>query len=522
MRIAVDRAICEHSSMTSTHAPSAAGSAVPRLRDPELLRHDLFIDGTWVPASDGARFDIVDPATGATVGAVASATRDDTRRAIDAAAAAFPAWAALTAKERAAILRRWYDLIVDAADDLAAILTAEQGKPFLEARGEILYGAAFIEWFAEEAKRVYGETIPSNVADRRMLVLKQPIGVCAAITPWNFPMAMIPRKAGPALAAGCTMVLKPASATPYSALALGELARRAGVPAGVFSIVPGSASVVGDELARNPVVRKLTFTGSTEVGRQLMAKCAGTIKKVSLELGGNAPLIVFDDADLEVAVEGAIASKFRNTGQTCVCANRVLAQDGIYDEFVARFSEAVRAMRVGNGFDEGVELGPLIDDAAVEKVEEHIADAVEHGATVATGGKRHELGGTFFEPTVLAGASPEMKIAHEETFGPVAPVFRFSTEEEAIELANSTESGLAAYFFAGDVGRVWRVGEALEFGIVGVNTGLFSYEGAPFGGLKESGIGREGSHHGIDEFLEIKYLCIGAVNRRENAVGDGR
>jgi succinate-semialdehyde dehydrogenase/glutarate-semialdehyde dehydrogenase len=427
-------------------------------------------------------------------------------------ALAFPDWAARTAKERAAILRRWFDLIVAAADDLGAILTAEQGKPFPEARAEILFGAAFIEWFAEEAKRVYGETIPQNTGDRRLFVLKQPIGVCAAITPWNFPMAMIPRKAGPAIAAGCTMVLKPASATPLSALALAELADRAGLPAGVFSVVPGSSAVVGDELATSPTVRKLTFTGSTEVGKQLLVKCAGTVKKVSLELGGNAPLIVFDDADLDVAVEGAIASKFRNAGQTCVCANRILVQDGIHDAFVERFSAAVGALRVGPGFDDGVEQGPLIDEAAVAKVEEHIDDALLGGARVTAGGGRHALGGTFFEPTVLVGTTPSMKIAHEETFGPVAPIFRFTTEQQAVELANRTESGLAAYFFAGDIARVWRVGEQLEFGIVAVNTGVFSYEGAPFGGYKESGIGREGSRHGIDEFLELKYLCLGAVS----------
>jgi succinate-semialdehyde dehydrogenase / glutarate-semialdehyde dehydrogenase len=489
----------------------APASVASRLRDPELLRLDLFVDGAWTPASDGARFDVTDPGTGEPVGAVASATRADVRRAIDAAAEALPAWAARPATERARIMRRWFDLIVENADDLAAILTAEQGKPVAEAKGEILYGAAFIEWFAEEAKRVYGETIPTNVAGRRLLVLKQPIGVCAAITPWNFPMAMIPRKAGPALAAGCTMVLKPASATPLSALALAELADRAGLPAGVFGVVPGAASVVGDELATNPIVRKLTFTGSTEVGRELMAKCAGTIKKVSLELGGNAPLIVFDDADLDTAVEGAIASKFRNTGQTCVCANRLLVQDGIHDAFVERFSAAVAAMRVGNGFEDGVELGPLIDDAAVEKVEEHLADALERGATVTTGGGRHALGGTFFDPTVLVGATAEMRVAREETFGPLAPIFRFSTEEEAIRIANATEYGLAAYFFAADNARIWRVGEALEFGIVGINTGAFSYEGAPFGGVKESGIGREGSHHGIDEFVEVKYLAIGGI-----------
>ncbi len=493
-------------------ATAPAPTVLSRLADPDLLRDDLFVGGEWVPSSDDGRFDVTDPATGELVASVASATRDDTRRAIDAAAAAFPAWAALTGRERAALMRRWFDLIVGAADDLAGILTAEQGKPVGEAKGEILYGAAFIEWFAEEAKRVYGETIPPNLPDRRLLAIKQPIGVCAAITPWNFPMAMIPRKAGPALAAGCTMVLKPASATPLSALALAELGRRAGLPAGVFSVVPGSASVVGDELATNPTVRKLTFTGSTEVGKELMAKCAQTMKKVSLELGGNAPLIVFDDADVDVAVEGAIASKFRNTGQTCVCANRILVQDGIHDAFVERFAAAVRALPVGNGFDDGVEQGPLIDDAAVAKVEDHIEDALAHGATVVAGGSRHELGGTFFEPTVLDDATPAMRIAHEETFGPVAPVFRFGTEEEAIELANATPFGLAAYFFARDNARIWRVGEALEFGIVAVNTGLFSYEGAPFGGVKESGIGREGSHHGIDEFVELKYLCVAAVD----------
>ena len=497
--------------MTVSVAP-AADRVRSRLRDPELFRDDLFIEGTWVPSEDGTRLEVVDPADGLPLGSVASATRDDVRRAIDAADRALPAWAALPAKERSAILHRWFDLMVESADDLAVILTAEQGKPLPEAKGEILYGAAFVEWFAEEAKRVYGETIPANAASRRMVVLKQPIGVCAAITPWNFPMAMITRKAGPALAAGCTMVAKPASATPFSALALAELAQRAGVPPGVFAVVPGSSSVVGDELATNPTVRKLTFTGSTEVGRELMAKCAGTIKKVSLELGGNAPLLVFDDADLDAAVDGAIASKFRNTGQTCVCANRLLVQDGIHDAFVKRLSEAVRALHVGNGFDDGVEQGPLIDDAAVAKVEEHISDALAQGAAVAAGGTRHELGGTFFEPTVITGATQGMRVAREETFGPLAPVFRFTDEAQAIALANATEFGLAAYLFTRDVGRVWRVGEALEFGIVGVNTGVFSYEGAPFGGVKQSGIGREGSRHGIDEFLELKYLCIDGID----------
>jgi succinate-semialdehyde dehydrogenase/glutarate-semialdehyde dehydrogenase len=447
------------------------------------------------------------------VGRVASASREDTVRAIEAAERALPAWSARTAKDRAAVMRRWFDLMVAHADDLAAILTAEQGKPLKEAKGEILYGAAFIEWFAEEAKRVYGETIPTNAEGRRILVLQQPIGVCAAITPWNFPMAMITRKAGPALAAGCTMVLKPASATPLSALAMAELAVRAGIPAGVFSVLPGSAAVVGDELATNPIVRKLTFTGSTAVGKSLMAKCAGTVKKVSLELGGNAPVLVFDDADLETAVAGTIASKFRNTGQTCVCANRILVQSGIYDAFVRRLSEAVSALRVGDGFEPDVEQGPLIDEAAVEKVEEHIADALGSGAEVLVGGKRHRLGGTFFEPTVLSGVTPSMRVSREETFGPLAPVFRFETEEEGIRLANATEFGLAAYYFTRDLGRVWRVGEALEFGVVGVNTGIISYEGAPFGGVKESGIGREGSRHGIADFLETKYLCVAGLER---------
>jgi succinate-semialdehyde dehydrogenase / glutarate-semialdehyde dehydrogenase len=492
---------------------SATARAHERLVDRALLRHDLFIDGEWSPAAGGRRFDVVDPATGEPIGAVASAGLDDARRAIAAADAALPIWAARPAPERSALLRRWHDLIVAAADDLAVILTAEQGKPLAEAKGEILYGAAFVEWFAEEAKRVYGETIPPNQADRRLVVLKQPVGVCAAITPWNFPTAMIARKAGPALAAGCTMVVKPASATPHSALALAELAARAGLPPGVLNVVPGPASVVGEELAANPTVRKLTFTGSTEVGKHLMARCAGTVKKVSLELGGNAPLIVFDDADLDSAVEGVIASKFRNSGQTCVCPNRVLVQDGIYESFVAKLSAATEALRVGNGFDADVEQGPLIDDAAVAKVEAHIADAIEGGARALAGGRRHELGGTYFAPTVLADVTPAMLIAREETFGPVAPVFRFVTEAEAIELANATPYGLAAYFFTRDAGRVWRVGEALEFGVVAANTGSFSHEGAPFGGVKESGIGREGSRHGIDEFLEVKYLCLGAIDR---------
>jgi succinate-semialdehyde dehydrogenase/glutarate-semialdehyde dehydrogenase len=409
-------------------------------------------------------------------------------------------------------MMRWFGLILDNVTDLALILTSEQGKPLKEAEGEIRYGANFIEWFAEEAKRVYGETIPAPVGDQRMIVLRQPVGVCSAITPWNFPMAMIPRKAGPALAAGCTMVVKPASATPFSALALAELADRAGFPKGVFNVVTGAASVVGTELTTNPAIRKITFTGSTEVGRDLMVKAAPTIKKLSLELGGNAPLIVFDDADVDLAVKGAIASKFRNGGQTCVCANRIYVQDGIHDAFVERFSTAVAALNVGNGREPGVEIGPLIDRAAVDKVEEHIADALKGGAKTVVGGKSHRLGGRFFEPTVLSGVTASMKVATEETFGPVAPIFRFKTEAEAVAAANDTEFGLAAYFFTRDNARVWRVAERLEAGVVGVNTGLTSYEGAPFGGVKQSGTGREGSRHGIEDFLELKYICIGAVS----------
>ena len=482
-----------------------------QLQDTSLLRQAYFANGQWHTEGDGT-ITVVNPSTGATIGTVPKASRAATKAAIEAAAAALPDWSARPAKERAALMRRWYDLIVANADDLAAILTAEQGKPFLEARGEILYGAAFFEWFAEEAKRVAGETIAAPTRDKRMLVIRQPIGVCAAITPWNFPMAMIPRKAGPAIAAGCTLVVKPASVTPFSALALAELADRAGIPAGVFNVVTGAAGVVGDELVTNPIGRKLTFTGSTEVGRELMAKAAATIKKVSLELGGNAPLIVFDDADVEVAVKGAIASKFRNAGQTCVCANRIYVQAGIHDAFVKRFSEAVAALKVGDGMAAGMEQGPLIDAAAVAKVEDHLADALSKGARIVTGGKRHALSGTFFEPTVIDGATAAMRIAREETFGPIAPIFPFADEKEVIALANDTEFGLAAYFFTRDLARMWRVGEALEFGIVGVNAGITAYEGAPFGGVKASGIGREGSRHGIEEFLELKYLCLGEVN----------
>lgn len=482
-----------------------------KLTDPSLLRESLYIDGDWITPADTEALTVTNPATGEVVATIAQAGRQETADAIQAAEQAFPAWAALPARERSAKLNAWHDLIAANVDDLARILTAEQGKPLAEARGEILYGAAFFEWYAEEAKRVYGQTIPSPKANQRMVVLQQPIGVCAAITPWNFPMAMIPRKAAPALAAGCTMVLKPAPQTPLSALALAELADRAGIPPGVFSVISGPAESIGDELMSSPIVRKITFTGSTAVGKLLMSKAAATVKKVSLELGGNAPLLIFDDADLDVAVAGAMASKFRNMGQTCVCANRIYAQSGIYDEFVSRFAKAVEALKVGDGFEPETEQGPLIDDAAVEKTEAHLQDAVAQGARVVTGGDRHELGGTFFQPTIVADAKPEMLVAREETFGPLAPVFRFDTETDAIRMANDTEYGLAAYFFTKDNARIWRVGEALEFGVIGINTGITAYEGAPFGGLKASGIGREGSHFGISEFLEIKYLCIAEI-----------
>lgn len=482
-----------------------------KLSDPTLLKSDLFIDGQWLSPRGRARFAVTNPATGASIADVVKGNGDDAKTAIAAADAALPGWRARPARDRAAILRRWHDLIMANVEDLAQLLTAEQGKPIAEARGEIAYGAAFFDWFADEAKRVYGDVIPTYAADRRLLAIRQPIGVCAAITPWNFPMAMIPRKAAPAIAAGCTMVLKPASATPLSALALAELGARAGVPAGVFNVVPGGAADVGDMLATHPVVRKLTFTGSTEVGRHLMARASGTIKKVSLELGGNAPVLVFDDADLDMAIAGTIATKFRNMGQTCVCANRIYVQAGIHDRYVAALARAVEAMRIGDGASGQVEQGPLIDIAAVEKCEGHIDDALAKGANVVTGGGRHALGGTYFAPTVLTGVTKDMRIATEETFGPVAPVFRFETEAEAIMAANDTVYGLAAYFFTSDAARIWRVGEALEFGIIGINTGATSYEGAPFGGWKESGIGREGGRQGIEEFLETKYLCIAGI-----------
>jgi succinate-semialdehyde dehydrogenase/glutarate-semialdehyde dehydrogenase len=479
------------------------------LKDSSLLRNSCYVGGEWIGADSGARLQVVNPANGETVGTVPSLGVAETRRAIEAANAAWPAWRAKTAKERATILKRWFELMMANQEDLAHIMTAEQGKPLTESRGEIAYAASFIEWFAEEGKRVYGDTIPSHTADRRIIVLKQPIGVCAAITPWNFPAAMITRKAGPALATGCTMVVKPASQTPFSALALALLAERAGLPKGVFSVVTGSAGAIGGEMTSNPIVRKVTFTGSTEIGKKLMAQSASTVKRTSMELGGNAPFIVFDDSDLDAAVKGAIASKYRNAGQTCVCANRLFAQDKIYDAFVGRLADAVGALKIGNGVEQGVTIGPLINADAVAKVEEHVADALAKGARLVTGGKRHALGHCFYEPTVLAEAKPEMLIFREETFGPVAPVFRFKTEEEAIRLANDTEFGLAAYFYGRDLARVFRVAEALEYGIVGINEGIISTEVAPFGGMKESGTGREGSKYGIEDFLEIKYLCLG-------------
>src|SRR5436305_4309237 len=482
-----------------------------QLKDEKLFRQKCYINGEWVDALNRGTIPVTNPATGETLGTVPRMGAEETRQAIEAADKALPAWRAKTAKERAQILRRWYDSMMANQDDLAAIMTAEQGKPLAESKGEIAYAAAFIEWFGEEGKRIYGDTIPAHAADKRIVVTKEPIGVCAAITPWNFPAAMITRKAGPALAAGCTIVVKPASKTPLSALALVVLAERAGVPKGVLSVITGSASAIGGEMTSNPIVRKVTFTGSTEIGKKLMVQSASTVKRTSMELGGNAPFIVFDDADIDAAVKGAIASKYRNAGQTCVCVNRILAQDKIHDVFVSRLAEAVSAFKIGDGFEPGVTIGPLIDMPAIEKVEEHVSDAISKGARVVLGGKRHALGRTFFEPTVLADATPDMLIFREETFGPVAPVFRFKTEEEAIRLANDTEFGLAAYFYGRDIGRVWRVAEALEYGIVGINEGLISTEVAPFGGVKESGNGREGSKYGIEDYLEIKYLCMGGI-----------
>jgi succinate-semialdehyde dehydrogenase / glutarate-semialdehyde dehydrogenase len=479
------------------------------LQDPELFREHCYIGGQWIPAASGATIPVDDPATGEVIGSVPRAGRTETRSAIDHAAAAWPEWRARTGKERATVLRRWFDLVMANLEDLARLMTLEQGKPLVESRSEVAYGAAFLEWFGEEAKRTYGDTIPSHARDKRIMVIKQPVGVVGSITPWNFPIAMITRKVGPALAAGCTVVAKPASQTPFSALALAYLGERAGVPSGVFNVVTGSATEIGGELTSNPAVRKISFTGSTEVGKLLMAQCATTMKKVSFELGGNAPFIVFDDANLDAAVEGAIVSKYRNTGQTCVCANRFLVQAAVYDDFARRLSDAVGRLKVGPGLEEGVTQGPLIDMAAVEKVESHIQDAVAKGATIVKGGRRGT--GRFFAPTVLTGATPDMALAREETFGPVAPLFRFESDADAIALANDTEYGLAAYFYGRDVQRVWRVAEALEYGIVGVNTGLISTEVAPFGGVKESGIGREGSKYGIEEYLEVKYICMGGV-----------
>ncbi|MDG4554481.1 MAG: NADP-dependent succinate-semialdehyde dehydrogenase [Candidatus Competibacter sp.] len=484
------------------------------LKDPRLFHQQCYIGGAWMDADNKETFPVSNPATGETLGSVPRLGATEVSRAIAAAQEALSGWRARTAKERSTILRRWFNLMLDHQEDLAVLMTLEQGKPLTEARGEIAYAASFIEWFAEEAKRVYGDVIPPHQADKRIVVVKEPIGVCAAITPWNFPAAMITRKAGAALAAGCTMIIKPASQTPFSALALCELAERAGVPAGVLNAVTGSAQVIGAELTASPMIRKLSFTGSTAIGKQLMRECAGTMKKLSLELGGNAPFIVFDDADLDAAVEGAIISKYRNTGQTCVCANRILVQDGVYQAFADKLSQAVAAqLKVGNGLESGVTQGPLIDEAAVAKVEEHIADALSKGARIMLGGQRHELGGTFFQPTILTQVTPEMAVAREETFGPVAPLFRFSTEQDAIRMANDTEFGLASYFYSRDIGRIWRVSEALEYGMVGVNTGLISTEIAPFGGMKESGLGREGSKYGIEEYLEIKYLCMGGIDR---------
>src|SRR5213593_3232098 len=488
-------------------------SPASELKDPRLFRETCYIDGQWVQASSGQTQNVDNPATGKIIGTVPKLTGAETRQAIEAANRAFPAWSKKTAKERAAVLRRWFDLMMENQDDLARLMTLEQGKPLAESKGEVAYAASFLEWFGEEAKRIYGDTIPPPQPDKRIVVVKEPIGVAACITPWNFPLAMITRKAGPAVASGCTVVLKPASQTPFSALALAELASRAGVPPGVFNVITGSATEIGAELTSNPIVRKLSFTGSTETGKVLMAQCAATVKKLSLELGGNAPFIVFDDADLDAAVEGAMASKYRNTGQTCVCANRLLVQDSVYDAFAAKLTEKVKAMKVGNGMEPGVVQGPLIDKAAVEKVEEHISDALSKGAKLLTGGKRHALGGTFFEPTVLANVNTSMKVTREETFGPVAPLFRFKDEKEAIRLANDTEFGLASYFYGRDVNRVWRVAEALEYGIVGINTGIISTEVAPFGGVKESGMGREGSKYGIEDYLVVKYLCMGGVDR---------
>ncbi|MFV0411125.1 MAG: NAD-dependent succinate-semialdehyde dehydrogenase [Paracoccus sp. (in: a-proteobacteria)] len=484
-----------------------------QLQDKGLLQSQAYIDGQWIDADSGASFEVTNPANGERVATVAKCGTAETRRAIEAADRALPAWRAMPVKQRAALLRKWFNLMLDAQEDLAIIMTAEQGKPLAESRGEIAYGASYIEWFAEEGKRVYGDVIPPPAQDRRIVVVKQPVGVVACITPWNFPNAMLARKIAPALAAGCTVVCKPANETPLSALAMAVLAERAGIPGGVINLVAGVTKDIGAELTANPVVRKLTFTGSTAVGKLLVEQCAATMKRTSMELGGNAPFIVFDDADLDAAVQGAIICKFRNAGQTCVCANRILVQDGVYEEFCKRFAAATAKLKMGNGAEEGVTLGPLINEKAANDVLGFIEDAVSNGATVACGGHRSELGECFIEPTILTDVDDEMRVFSEEIFGPVAPVFRFSTEEEAIRMANDTEFGLACYFYSRDIGRIWRVGEALEYGIVGINEGIISNEMAPFGGIKESGQGREGSKYGLDDYLEIKYLCMGGIDR---------
>ncbi len=483
-----------------------------QLNNPALFRQQCYINGQWRDAANGDTIAVTNPANGEVIASIPRMGAVETREAIEAAELAQVKWRNMLAKERSVILRRWFDLMIENQEDLAQLMTLEQGKPLLESRGEIVYAASFLEWFAEEAKRANGETIPQHQADKRIVVIKQPVGVCVAITPWNFPSAMITRKVGPALAAGCAVVVKPATMTPLSALALCELAERAGVPAGVMSVVTGSSGEIGGEMTSNTIVRHLSFTGSTDVGKLLMKQCADTVTKVALELGGNAPFIVFDDADIDAAVEGAVMSKYRNAGQTCVCSNRIYVQDGIYDEFAARLADAVASMQVGPGIEQGIVQGPLIDMAAVEKMEDHIADALEKGAEIKLGGRRHELGGSFFQPTILTNVSSDMKVAREETFGPLAPLFRFSEEEDVIKQANDTEFGLASYFYTRDLARTWRVSEALEYGMVGVNTGIISNEIAPFGGIKESGIGREGSQHGIDEYLEMKYICLGGIS----------
>ena len=491
-------------------AATKAASIASQFKDPDLFREAAYIDGQWITASK--TFPVDNPATGEIIANVPDLGASETRQAIEAANRAFPAWSKKTAKERAVILRKWFDLLLANQEDLAKLMTLEQGKPLAESKGEVAYAGAFIEWFAEEGKRIYGDTIPQHQADKRIVVIKQPVGVVAAITPWNFPLAMIARKAGPALASGCTLVIKPAEQTPLSALALAVLGERAGVPKGVFNVITGSPVEIGGELTSNPIVRKLSFTGSTEVGKLLMAQCAGTIKKISLELGGNAPFIVFDDADIDAAIEGATASKYRNTGQTCISTNRFYVQDGIYDAFAAKLTAAVKNLKPASGLEAGATQGPLIDDAALAKVETHLNDAKSKGAKVLIGGNRHSLGGRFFEPTVLADVTPQMRISKEETFGPVAPLFRFKNEADAVALANDTEFGLAAYFYGRDIARIFRVAEALEYGIVGINTGMISTEVAPFGGFKESGLGREGSKYGMDDYLEVKYLCFGGIS----------